>query len=139
MSTCQSIHPATPVGLILGLALLITSCAPMEGVVEPEEEDGEPEVYYRVQVHMTTDRSNAETVRSQVEAWWDDLPAEERPSSVAHEDLSAVVVWQQPYYRVRLGQFASREEAQELLPTARDEFSDALVARERNTTPVAQD
>ncbi|NBB99725.1 MAG: hypothetical protein GVY15_02545 [Bacteroidetes bacterium] len=83
---------------------------------------------YRVQVHLTDDRAAAETVREQAASWWAALRPDERPPGAAN-DLSAVVVWQQPYYRVRLGAFRSRDAAADVLPTIRAQFPEAFIVR----------
>ena len=122
------------VWIVVAAGVLLAGCTPADLLSEDEEEP--PQTYYRVQVHLTTERSEAEDVRSRVEAWWDDLDASERPADL--DDPAIGVVWQQPYYRVRIGQFASRSRAEDLLPVVRDAFPDALVAREHAETPAAQ-
>lgn len=83
---------------------------------------------YRVQVHLTADRAEAEAVREHAAAWWATLRPDERAAGASPEP-AAVVVWQQPYYRVRLGAFPSRAAAADVLPTVRAEFPDAFVVR----------
>lgn len=104
------------------LALLASGCQTMASL------DGEDAPAYRVQVHLTNDRAEAETVREQAEAWWAELRPNERTPEAA-DDLAAVVVWQQPYYRVRLGAFRSRNAAADVLPTIRAAFPGAFVVR----------
>ncbi len=112
--------------MLLLAALLLAGCQALERL---GEEDAS-EVNYRVQIHLTDDRQEAETVRARAETWLGNLPASERPAG-ASDQLDAVVTWQQPYYRVRIGAFPSREAAEEWLPTIRSEFSDAFVVRAR--------
>lgn len=106
------------------LALLSSGCQTIESL---GEEDAPA---YRVQVHLTDDRAEAETVREQAASWWAALHPDERPPGAA-DDLTAVVVWQQPYYRVRLGAFGSRDAAADVLPTIRAQFPEAFIVRAR--------
>lgn len=78
---------------------------------------------YRVQVFSTASRDAAERVRSDALAWW----AEARSEPGAPAALEANVGYQQPYYRVRLGAFATREEADQALALVRRRFPDAYV------------
>jgi hypothetical protein len=41
------------------------------------------------------------------------------------------VVWQQPYYRVRIGRFAGRAEATPALDAVRAQFGDAFIVPEQ--------
>ncbi|NBB86108.1 MAG: hypothetical protein GVY12_07825 [Bacteroidetes bacterium] len=104
------------------IALLTSSCQTIESL------GGEDAPAYRVQVHLTDDRAEAEIVRDQAASWWTALRPEERPPGAA-DNLTAVVVWQQPYYRVRLGAFRSRDAAADVLPTIRAEFPEAFIVR----------
>ena len=107
------------------VALLTSGCQS----TKPLSSEGTPT--YRVQVHLTDDRTEAETVREQAASWWAALRPDERPAGAA-DDLAAVVVWQQPYYRVRLGAFRSRDAAADVLPTIRAKFPEAFVVRGRS-------
>lgn len=109
--------------LVVCLVALLTS-----GCQSTKPLSGEDAPAYRVQVHLTADRAEAETVREWAASWWAALRPDERPPAAA-DDLAAVVVWQQPYYRVRLGAFRSRTTAAEVLPTIRAEFPEAFIVR----------
>ena len=78
---------------------------------------------YRVQVFSTASRDAAERVRSDAVAWWSGARSE--PGAPA--SMEATVGYQQPYYRVRLGAFATREEADGALALVRRRFPDAYV------------
>ena len=91
---------------------------------EPREVDG-----YRVQVFSSNNRGSAERVRAQALAWWDGA----KGRAGAPEYLEARVVYLQPYYRVRLGAFATREEADDALRLVRGEFPEAFLVADRVT------
>ena len=118
--------------LLLGLSGLIAGCtAPEMAREEPIERRP-----YRIQVYMTPDKSEADRTLAEVHAWWDALPDEARPAPLVDGGLQPDIVWRQPYYRVRIGQFATREAAQEALAVVKEEFARAFIARER--TPAAR-
>ena len=119
---------AIGVGLVLVLGSLAAGCAAPGTMPEEEPVEQRP---YRIQVHMTPNKEEAERRLDQVRSWWSDLPEEARPAPLAASGLHPDIVWQQPYYRVRIGQFATRQDAQEALAAVREQFSDAFIARER--------
>ena len=92
---------------------------------EPREVDG-----YRVQVFSSNNRDSAERVRAQALSWWQ---RSGRDRAGAPESLEARVVYLQPYYRVRLGAFATREDADAALRLVRDEFPEAFLVADRVT------
>ena len=92
--------------------------APAPAAREPQavEVDG-----YRVQVFTSSSRDAAERVRSEAVAWW----ARAQPS--AGRSPEAVVAFRQPYYRVQIGAFATRAEADAALAVARRQYPEAFV------------
>lgn len=94
----------------------------------PPPPDGAREVDgYRVQVFSSNNRGSAERVRAQALAWWQGA----RSRAGAPASLEARVVYLQPYYRVRLGAFATREQADAALRLVRDEFPEAFLVADR--------
>ena len=78
---------------------------------------------YRVQIFNTASRDAAERVRSEADAWWQRA----RPASGAPRDMDLRIAYQQPYYRVRMGGFATREEADQALALVRQQYPDAFL------------
>ena len=74
---------------------------------------------YRVQIYASESRQNAERVRSEALQWWG--------RAGTGEDLEAIVAYLQPYYRVRVGAFASREEADAALARVRRQYPEAFI------------
>jgi len=83
---------------------------------------------FRVQVYSAQDKQSAEEFRERVRQWWSQARGD-APEDIFRGQLPIVVEYGQPYYRVRIGAFASREEAAEALTFVQDEFADAFVAR----------
>jgi cell division protein FtsN len=87
---------------------------------------------YRVQVYSAQDKQSAEEFRERVRVWWNES-RDDAPEEPFAGRLPIVVEYGQPYYRVRVGAYASREEASEALAFIQQEFADAFVARSRVT------
>lgn len=114
--------------LLLALGAVAASCSgPSATTPEPER----PQQTYRIQVHTTPDQAEAEQVAEQVRTWWQQLPEDGRPAPLTATGLDPEVVWQQPYYRVRIGRFASRAEAAPALDAVRARFGNAFLVPER--------
>lgn len=116
--------------LLLGLSGLVASCAPLD-TVRDEPDEPEEQRPYRIQVDMTSDKGEAEQRLAQVQSWWEELPDAERPAPLEDSGLDPDIVWQQPYYRIRIGHFTSREAAEEALSAVKEQFSGAFIAREQ--------
>lgn len=83
---------------------------------------------FRVQVFSAQDQEAAQDVREKVRRWWDQAK-DEAPDSVFRSSPPIVVEYSQPYYRVRIGAFADRDEADEALAFVQEEYSGAFIAR----------
>jgi hypothetical protein len=97
----------------------------MEGTVDvPARGNTEPATRvvdgFRIQVFSGEDRAAAERIRTEAEAW-------SRGQGGAARGLRAEVAWLQPYYRVRLGAFASREDAEVALAAVRAQYPEAFL------------
>ena len=78
---------------------------------------------FRVQVFTSVSRDAAERVRGEAMDWW--AGAQRQPGAPA--TLEASVAYAQPYYRVRLGAFADREEAEAALALVRRQYPEAFL------------
>jgi len=88
---------------------------------------------YHVQLNQRTEKEAANQDLARAIAWWDDQSSASLPTplSVNENDQPVHVRWQAPFYRVRLGPFASRSAAKEVLTTARSAFPKAFIAPEQ--------
>jgi len=83
---------------------------------------------FRIQVFSAQDQEAARDFREKVRQWWGSVQ-DEAPDDVFRQEPPIVIEYSQPYYRVRIGAFADREEASEALEFVNDEYSGAFVAR----------
>lgn len=89
---------------------------------------------FRIQILTTPDKREADEEMAEAMDWYRSLPASKRPPYLGSgSDLSIDARWQQPYYRLRVGTFASRDEAQQALSVVRDAYKDAFLVPEQVT------
>jgi hypothetical protein len=129
----RTVSIAVGLALLFILGIVAASCSgPRTTTAPPDETEEQPPTrMYRIQVLMTGDQSEAEQAMDRVRAWWRQLPDDERPDALAASGLDPEVVWQQPYYRVRIGLFDSRTEATPVLDAVRAQFGDAFIVPEQ--------
>lgn len=104
-----------------------------------EEEPAEPVATtrtlqgFRVQIAMTESQGDADQQYEQALAWWRDVPQSRRPRYMREDRPPLEIDWQAPLYRVRMGAFATREEANNALELIRQQFPEAFIVPDRVT------
>lgn len=83
---------------------------------------------YRIQVFSASDKSAAQNFRQGVVEWWKQN-RDEAPGGVFEKNPPIVIMYSQPYYRVRIGTFVERDSAEKGLAFVRSEYSNAFIAR----------
>ncbi len=86
---------------------------------------------FRIEIASTTEKENADMLAAEAVSWWRALrdtgildqayPREVMPPPVYQE-------FRAPYYRVRLGNFLTRTEAEAMLDIVERRFADAFIA-----------
>ncbi len=106
---------------------------PNQGVAAPATEPEAPTARqvdgYRVQIFNTASRDAAERVRGDATDWWRAV----RSEPGAPRAMDVVIAYQQPYYRVRMGGFGTRAEADRALALVRQRFPDAFLVSDAVT------
>ena len=107
-----------PAGVMSGRVAVpgATGSLPAEAV--PTQVEG-----HRVQIFSTASQETAERVRGEALAWW----ATARGGAGAPADMDVAVVYLQPYYRVRMGGFAERDDAEAALELVRTRYPEAFL------------
>ena len=90
---------------------------------EPAEPTARQVDGYRIQVFNTASGDAAERIRGEAIDWWQSVQS----TPDAPRTMEALVAYQQPYYRVRIGSFETREEADQALALVRQRFPDAFI------------
>lgn len=121
-------------GPIIGGVLLGLSCSgPAPDATPTAETDAR---VYHVQLEETKQKAEANRMIGRVLEWWEKQAATVGPRPLETESSPVSVAWRAPLYRVRLGPFASRAEADSVLAVAQRTFPDAFVRPERaSSTP----
>lgn len=88
---------------------------------------------YRVQIHSTEDRASADDYVLQATEWWH--RERERGSldaifeGLVPREPPVYLIYRQPYYRVRVGDFVSEDKARDLRDLLREEFSGVTISQ----------
>lgn len=93
---------------------------------------GEPRVVsgYRVQVFSTRDKEAADAQYDAALAWYRGLA--EKPAAIGAR-LPAHIIFRQPLYRLRLGDFATRQQAESARTVIARRYPDAFIVPDRVT------
>lgn len=87
---------------------------------------------FRIQIYSTQEKRAAEEMLRTTTSWWE-RAKDDAPAPLKDGDLAAVIEYRQPYYRVRVGAFASRQQAERVLDFVKEEYPDAFITRGRVT------
>ncbi len=87
---------------------------------------------YRIQVFSTPNKSEADRRAAQLIQWWQSNRAA-AGSLFRGTQAPVYTVYLQPYYRVRIGNFETRAQAQQALGGVAQEFPGALIVPDRVT------
>jgi uncharacterized protein YceK len=81
---------------------------------------------FRIQIASSVERYDAVLAEEQAKSWWREDGRSGTPSLFG-ADLPTYVVYMQPYYRVRVGNFTSRAEAQRALSAIERQFPGSFI------------
>ena len=114
--------------LLAGLMITISSCTGLtqSGASLPESSPG-PLRGFQIQILTTTEKVYAEQTVAEAQQWWDQRKEADRVVLYGAANIPVEIKWLQPYYRVRLGHFRSREEARSLLKEISPRFPAAFI------------
>ena len=119
-------------GVVLSVSVTVLLAAGGPGAfAEPgfeRDEVGGAVDSFRVQVYVTTERGAAESVRSEVRQWWSG-GRNQAPSGVFGTDPPMTIEHAEPYYRVQVGNFSSRDQARRAQSFLARQYPDAFVVQ----------
>ena len=82
---------------------------------------------FRVQIALARAKDEADGVVDEVTQWLEKMQEEYPATRLFQQNMPIHNIYLQPYFRVRLGDFATREKAEELLTYIIEEYPGALV------------
>ena len=120
--------------LVVALMLFLSACATTEPAPRPPTDPDDPSRGpvtrtvdgFRIQIGMSNDQDEADALAAVAAQWYQGLPPSERPAYLGGGDLDVHVAWRAPYYRVQVGRFATRAEADRALSVVSQRFPEAF-------------
>ena len=129
----MSLRASVGLGVLAGALLLGLSCSGPSPA--PSGETTDPSRVYHVQLDMTKEKETANQILGRALTWWEAHAASVAARPLTAADASPVTVaWRAPLYRVRIGPFASRDQAESVLQTAQSAFPGAFVRPDSMST-----
>ncbi|PSQ77656.1 MAG: hypothetical protein BRD37_04655 [Bacteroidetes bacterium QH_8_67_23] len=125
-------RPTAPV-LLLALALLLPACSVLERTTDDEDDSDRPPPAEAPPAEEDAPREErkprtVQGFRIQILTTEDQTAAEQRAAEAEEQWGAPVkVAWKAPYYRVRVGAFASRSAAQPRLEAVQQQYPDAFL------------
>lgn len=86
---------------------------------------------FRVQVFSSMERGQAEDQRQKLVQWWQENVQQDAEAS----EVPVVIRYKQPYYRVRIGNFRSRSEAEQFMSRLESAYGGAFVVPDQVQVP----
>jgi hypothetical protein len=93
-----------------------------EVVVGPRTVQG-----FRIQLFTSESKTSADAVRDSAVRWWRTVQEDQAVHEAFPYGMPSAVVFARPYYRVRVGAFEDREQAQGALDLIREQFPEAFL------------
>ena len=88
---------------------------------------------YRVQIALVSEKNSADGLVDEVTQWLQKMRDEHPEIAVFQKELPVHTIYLQPYFRVRIGDFSRRDNAEELLTHLIQEYPRALVVVDQVT------
>ena len=129
----QKLQVAPPAGLshryaALGILLVMASCTVSQPPAQFSSQLASGPVRgFQIQIHSTLDKTSAEVMLNTAESWWGSMEKQAQRSLFGVGYLPVEIKWLDPYYRVRIGHFRTREEARSVMGEIAKQFPAALV------------
>lgn len=82
---------------------------------------------YRIQLVFAREKETADQSVQEVLQWWRNQQASRPNDPLFRGDLPVHNIYQQPYYRVRIGDFANRADAESLLRLVQGDYPRAFI------------
>ena len=112
---------------LLSSMVLLNACVGTQEVVIPTETTPIPVRGFQIQIHTTEENTIAHDVAEQATAWLATLDRDDLRKMHGSVEIPVEIKWLQPYYRVRVGHFRTREEARGMMAMIAEEFPAAFI------------
>ena len=88
---------------------------------------------YRVQIALVQEKINADGLVDEITQWLQKMKVDNPQLSVFQNEIPVHNIYRQPFFRIRIGDFSSRDYAEELLSHVIIEYPSALVVVDQVT------
>ena len=111
---------------LFGILVVFSACTSTEEIVPPEIVPG-PVRGFQIQIHTTDENMDAQEMADQASMWLASLDENLIRKLHGSTEIPVQIKWLQPYYRVRVGHFRTREEARGMMAKMSEEFPAAFI------------
>lgn len=132
-TSTRSLFSAPPTGLsiryaMFGVLLVMTSCTVSQPTSQftPHFSAGAVRGF-QIQIYSTLQKVAAEETMQAAEQWWAEMDDDARRKLFGVGYLPVEIKWLEPYYRVRIGHFRTRDEARLVLDQIAEAFPAAFI------------
>lgn len=106
--------------------MLLGACSSSQETSIPEIPPG-PVRGFQIQIHTTEENAEAHNVAQEASSWLASLDEDVKRKLNGSTDIPVEIKWLQPYYRVRVGHFRTREEARGMMAKIAEQFPAAFI------------
>lgn len=100
----------------------------VEAAPEPVENNGPQTVQgFRIQLFSSDNKPSADRIYDDAVRWWSTRSGSQEATNAFPFGFQPAVVFSRPYYRVRVGAFRDRNEAEVALEIIRAQYPDAFI------------
>ena len=111
----------------LGGLLLMSACTtPQQPILTTDIPTG-PVRGFQIQIHTTEENDVAHDIAAEASNWLASLDADLKRKLNGSTDIPVQIKWLQPYYRVRVGNYRTREEARGMMAKISEQYPAAFI------------
>ena len=111
---------------LLGMLIVLSACTSTVEVIPPQVPPS-PVRGFQIQIHTTEENVDAHEMAEHATVWLASLEEGLVRKLHGSTDIPVEIKWLQPYYRVRVGHFRTREEARGMMAKMSEEFPAAFI------------
>ena len=82
---------------------------------------------FQIQIHTTEENDVAHSIATEASRWLASLDDDLKRKLNGSTEIPVEIKWLQPYYRVRVGQFRTREEARGMMAKIAEQYPAAFI------------
>ena len=112
---------------LYGALFVMSACSVTEETLLPPEALPGPVRGFQIQIHTTEENTVAQEVAEEASIWLASLDESLVRKLNGSTEIPVHIKWLQPYYRVRVGNYRTREEARGMMAKMAEQFPAAFI------------